>query len=140
MNKKLITFNSDTNKLYLDGKYVCTVEKSNVYNKSTVAKTASNGWEQIANSQFKLNFLGSESAAVIAGMIAAVYAFPPDAALIGGVGVIVGVAGFCSFKYREYWDANYRNPTVKHELDVYSDRTWSTYETTIRYTEFPQRG
>lgn len=60
----------------------------------------------------------------------------PVGSIVAGISVIVGVSGFCSFKYREYYNGDHRNPIFKHELDVYSDRNWGEFAKTIKYTQF----
>lgn len=131
-----ISFDSNNNNIYLDGRLIGTVENKDLSELSSEDEYISRGdnWRRIDHKKFVLDFVGTESAAVIAGIIAAACTFPVSG-LIGGVSIITGVAGFCSFEYREYFNGDYKKPSYKHELDIYSDRSWGSYEKTLTYIQ-----
>ena len=127
----IVTFNSKSNEVYLNGEYMNTAQKETELVPDSGAIQTKSTWTKMGTHKFKYNFVGTESKAVIAGIIAGMCSLPASI-IVGGVGGILGVAGFCSFKETVYYKTNNKN-FRKYDLAIYSDRSWSSYETTVTH-------
>jgi len=127
-----VTTDSKTDKLYVNGENVDTIQTETINDKNVRQERGT--WVYQSTYKFKLNFIGSESKAAMAAMIA-VKAITPVNIILGGISVIYGASGFCSFSEKLYFNSS-TSRSRKYVLGIYSDRNWSQYEGSVTHYDF----
>ncbi len=127
-----VSFNSKSNEIYVDGKYANTIQDEKELVPDSNMIQTKGVWTKTGTHKFKYKFLGTESKALIASIIATKCTNTKVGNIISGIGFLVGVVGFCSFKETIYFKTNNSNYR-KYDLAIYSDRNWSSYEKTITH-------
>lgn len=132
-----VTINLKSNEVYLNDKYMNTAEVNTPSDdnlKTTLFAASRSTWTYKGSHKFRYSFAGSESKAAIAAVIASFCSLPASS-VMAAASVIYGTRGFCSFKETIYFKRNNQRAR-KHVLSVYSDRNWSSYETSVTHYNF----